>query len=232
MGPGFVLYAVMDYVVDQAVKQAPEIAQADAVIASRQRALTSAKRAPFVPDIALVAGGSNLMSRNGVGSTAIPGGPDDTSWNVAVQASLPLFTGRRRAAELSQARHELTASEADRASASDGVAARARVALERTSASFPSIALSMEAEAAASENLASVTDAYARGAVSVTDLIDAQNAALSAGLAAADAKYGFLLDFVAVLRAMSEFELLLDPASRERWIQEVNAWMAQHGAAR
>jgi outer membrane protein len=222
----------MDYVVDQAVKQAPEIAQADAVIASRQRALTSAKRAPFVPDIALVAGGSNLMSRNGVGSTAIPGGPDDTSWNVAVQASLPLFTGRRRAAELSQARHELTASEADRASASDGVAARARVALERTSASFPSIALSMEAEAAASENLASVTDAYARGAVSVTDLIDAQNAALSAGLAAADAKYGFLLDFVAVLRAMSEFELLLDPASRERWIQEVNAWMAQHGAAR
>jgi outer membrane protein TolC len=77
-----------------------------------------------------------------------------------------------------------------------------------------------------------VTDAYGRGAVSITDLIDAQDTALSAGLAAADAKYGFLSDFVAVLRAMSEFELLLDPASRERWIQEVNAWMAQHGAAR
>jgi outer membrane protein TolC len=220
----------MGYVVDQAVRQAPEIAQAEAVIASRQRALTSAKRSPFVPNIALVAGGSNLMSRSGVGATPIPGGPDDTSWNVAVQAQLPLFTGRRRAAELSQARHELTASEADRVSASDGVAARARIALERTSASFPSIALSMEAAGAANENLASVTDAYARGAVSVTDLIDAQNAALSAGLAAADAKYGFLLDFVAVLRAMSEFELLLDPDSRERWIQEVNVWMAQHGA--
>jgi outer membrane protein TolC len=220
----------MNYVVDQALKQAPEIAQADAVIASRQRALTSAKRAPFVPDIAFVAGGTSLISRNGVGSVAIPGGPDDTSWNVAVQASLPLFTGRRRAAELSQARHELTASEADRSSASDGVAARARVALERTSASFPSISLAIEAAAAANENLASVTDAYARGAVSVTDLIDAQNAALSAGLAAANAKYRFLIDFVAVLRAMSEFELLLDPDSRERWIQEVNEWMAQHGA--
>ena len=131
----------MGYVVDQAVRQAPEIAQAEAVIASRQRALTSAKRSPFVPNIALVAGGSNLMSRSGVGATPIPGGPDDTSWNVAVQAQLPLFTGRRRAAELSQARHELTASEADRVSASDGVAARARIALERTSASFPSIAL-------------------------------------------------------------------------------------------
>src|SRR5262249_51246696 len=163
-----------------------------------ERAVTAAKRAAFVPDIALVGGSSNLLSRSGLGSQAVPGAPNDNSWNVAVQASLPLFTGRRRAAELSQARHELTASVADRASASDGGRARAKIALERTSASFPAIALSPEADAAANENLASVTDAYARGAVSVTDLIDAQNTALSAGLAAADAKFGFMSDYVSV----------------------------------
>src|SRR5262249_39205289 len=96
----------MEYVVDASLKQAPELAQADAVIAGRQRAVTAAKRSAFVPDVAFVAGGSNALARSGAGAVRVPGAPDDTSWNVAVQASLPLFTGRRRAAELSQARHE------------------------------------------------------------------------------------------------------------------------------
>jgi outer membrane protein TolC len=73
-----------------------------------------------------------------------------------------------------------------------------------------------------------VTDAYSRGVVSITDLIDAQDTALSADLAMADAKYTFLTDFVAVLRAMSEFEILLEPAAREAWINRVEEWFRTH----
>jgi outer membrane protein len=221
----------MAYVVARAVEQAPEIAQADAVIAGRQRALTAAKRSAFVPDLALVSSDSSALRRTGAGPTGVPGALDDESWNIALQATLPLFTGRKRAAELSQARHELRASEADRASAGDYVEARARIALQRAAASFPSIELSQEAAAAANENLASVTDAYARGAVSVTELIDAQDAALDAGLGAADAKFSFLIDFVGVLRAMAQFEILTDPLSREQWLQEIERWVANRAAA-
>ncbi len=64
----------------------------------------------------------------------------------------------------------------------------------------------------------------AHGAVSITDLIDAQDAALEADLAAADAKYAFLIDFVSVLRATSEFDVLLDPYAREAWQQRVESW--------
>jgi outer membrane protein TolC len=88
--------------------------------------------------------------------------------------------------------------------------------------------LSAEAAAAANENLAMVGDAYTRGDVSITDLIDAQDTALAADLAAADAKYGFLDDFVNVLRAVGEFGLLLDPASRDAWLGRVEAWFAGH----
>jgi outer membrane protein len=73
-----------------------------------------------------------------------------------------------------------------------------------------------------------VTDAYARGVVSVTELIDAQDTALSASLGAADAKYTFLIDFVSVLRSMSEFEILLDPGSREQWYRRVDDWFRTH----
>jgi outer membrane protein len=221
----------MEYVVAQALEQAPEVAQADAVLAGRRRAVTAARRSAFVPDLAIVSNGSSALSRAGAGSATVAGAPDDESWSISLQATLPLFTGRKRAAELSQARHELRASEADRAAATDSVEARARIALQRSAGSFPAIALSREAAAAANENLASVTDAYARGAVSVTELIDAQDAALDAGLAAADAKFGFLIDFVGVLRALSEFEVLLDPPSREAWLEEVDEWVANRAAA-
>jgi outer membrane protein len=221
----------MEFVVARALEQAPEVAQADAVIAGRQRAVTAAQRSAFVPDLAIVSTGSGAVARGGAGSTAAPGSPDDESWNVSLQATLPLFTGRKRAAELSQARHELRASQADKRSAADAVEARARIALQRAASSFPSIALSQEAAGAANENLTSVTDAYARGAVSVTELVDAQDAALGAGLAAADAKFGFLVDFVSVLRAMAEFEVLLDPASRNAWLNEIDEWVANRAAA-
>jgi outer membrane protein len=73
-----------------------------------------------------------------------------------------------------------------------------------------------------------VTDAYARGVVSVTELIDAQETALSAGLGAADATYTFLIDFIDVLRSMSQFGILLDPDSREAWYRSVDDWFRTH----
>lgn len=218
----------MEYAVSTALATAPEIAQTEALVSGRQRALTAAKRSYYLPDIALVSNGSNVLQKGGNGSAAVAGGPNEERWSVSLQATLPLSTGGRRGAEVSQARHNLREIEAERTAATDGVEARTRVALHRTAGSYPSIDLSRQAAAAADENLRMVTDAYARGVVSVTELIDAQDAALSSGLAAADAKYTFLIDFVAVLRSMSEFEILLDPASREAWYGRVDEWFRTH----
>jgi len=218
----------MEYAVQAALENSPEIAQAGAVIDARQRAFDSAGRAYYLPDIALVSNGSKFTSKSGAGSLSVPGGPDDEAWSVSLQATLPLFTSGLRGAERSQARHELRAGEADKAAAVDGIEARTRAVLHRTASSWPSIDLSREAADASEENLANVTDAYARGAVNVTDLIDAQEAALSAGLGATDAKYGFLVDFVGVLRSMGDFEILLDPGSREAWYARVEKYFREH----
>ena len=220
--------AFMEYAVHTALQNAPEIKQAEAVLTARQRALSSAGRAFYLPDLALVSNGTKFMEKSGSGSLSVPGAPDDESWSVSLLATLPLLTGGQRGAERSQARHEVRASEADRVSVMDGIEARTRLVLHRTAASWPAIDLSREAQAAADENLANVTEAYARGAVSVTDLIDAQETALIAGLSASDAKYGFVTDFVQVLRSMGEFEILLDPASRETWYARVETWFREH----
>jgi len=214
------------YAVQAALGQAPEIAQSEAFIAGRERSVIAARRAFYVPDLALVGGNSHIVSESGAGSMDLPGTPDDESWSISLQATWPLFSGGRRSAELAKARHNLRASEANCHAITDAVEARTRDALHRVSSSFPSIELSRTAAGAADENLRMVTDAYGRGAVSVTELIDAQDTALEANLAATDATYGFLVDLVDVLRAMSEFDLLLDPASRDAWFDRVDEWFA------
>ncbi len=37
-----------------------------------------------------------------------------------------------------------------------------------------------------------------------------------------------MTDFVNVLRSMGEFEILLDPASREAWYARVETWFREH----
>ncbi len=220
-----------EFSVADALAHAPELKGVDATIVAQQRAARSAQRSFYVPQLALQASGSDAFERSGAGSQSGPLFPDEESWNVTLQASLPLFTGGARRAEYARARYGLQQLEAQRAAIADAVEARTRAALHRTASSFPSIDLSQQAAAAARENLTMVRDAYAKGAVSVTDLVDAQNASLEAELAAAEAKYTFLIDFIAVLRATGSFDMLLDPASRQAWFERVDAWFREHAGS-
>lgn len=219
-----------EFSVAEALAQAPELKGVDATIVAQQRAARSAQRAYYLPELSLRAIGSEALERSGVGSESGPGFPDDQAWNVSLQASLPLFTGGARRAEYARNRYGLRQLEAQRESTADAVEARTRAALHRTASSYPAIELSQDAAAAARENLTMVRDAYAKGALSVTDLVDAQDASLEAELAAAEAKYTFLIDFVAVLRATGSFDMLLDPASRQSWFERVDAWFREHAS--
>ena len=96
---------------------------------------------------------------------------------------------------------------------------------ERIDDTRRSVAEEVEASSlVASQVLRRVSDAYGRGIVSVTDLIDAQEADLSSQLAAAQARFNFLADFIDVLRATGSFDVLLDPGSRNAWYERVDAW--------
>ena len=74
--------------------------------------------------------------------------------------------------------------------------------------SFTNIALSKAAAAAADENLVVVSDLYGRGAVGITDLLDAQNAALRDDQAAENAVFDFLVDLIRAERTTSNFFFL------------------------
>ena len=219
-----------EFILTQAREYSPELKRADELIAGQQRAVTSARRAFFVPDVVAVGTTSDEFGRSGAGSEHSALTPRSTGWFVGIQATIPIFSGGTLEARLSQNRHQLRQLDAERDAAVDAVDARARSVLARVPSSYPAIALSREAAAAAHENYAKVADAYARGVVSITDLISAQDASLNADLSQAQATFTFLIDFADTLRVSNSFDVLVDPQTREPWYRAVDAWFADHGA--
>ena len=218
-----------EFILAQAREYSPEIRRVDELLAGQEREVTSSRRAFFVPDLSAVGIAADQFSRGGVGSERSALTPNNTAWFVGVQATIPIFSGGALRARLSQSKHQLKQLDAQRAATVDAVDARARSVLARIPSSYPAIALSREAAAAARENYIKVADAYARGVVSITDLISAQDASLSADLAQAQATFTFLTDFTDTLRVSNSFDVLLDPQTRAPWYDTVDAWFDAHG---
>jgi outer membrane protein TolC len=218
-----------EFILTQAHEYSPEIRRVDELMAGQQREITSARRAFFIPDLVAVAVAADQFGRGGAGSGRAASTPGSTAWFVGIQATLPLFSGGALEANLSQSKHQLRQLDTQRDATADAIDARARSVLARITASYPAIALSREAAAAAQENYSKVADAYARGVVSITDLLSAQDASLNAGLAQAQATFTFLIDFTDTLRVSNSFDVLLDPQTREPWYDTVDAWFRAHG---
>jgi outer membrane protein len=218
-----------EFILAQAHEYSPEVKRADELLAGQQREVTSARRAFFIPDLAAVGIASDQFSRGGAGSERTPLTPNNSGWFVGIQATIPIFSGGALKARLSENRHQLKQLDAQRDATVDAVDARARSVLARIPSSYPAIALSREAASAAHENYTKVADAYARGVISITDLISAQDASLNAELSQAQATFTFLIDFADTLRVSNSFDVLLDPQTREPWYSAVDAWFVTHG---
>lgn len=213
------------YFLDQATNNAPELTQFNPLIAAQQRRIKSDRRAYYVPDVELTSRYERDIDRSGRAASLSGTGLDRNQWFVGIQASLPLYAGGGRSARLGRSRHQLRQLRLDQNASRERVEARMAAALQQVGGSYPGIVLSRQAADAATSNLALVTDQYSKGSVSITELIDAQNASLVAGLDASAAQYAFLIDFVEVLRASGDFDLLLKEDGIEQWQQRLNQYI-------
>ncbi len=214
------------FAVKQALRLRPELKAIDAAIAAKQREKVAAGREFWLPEFTLEGNVDQYFSQDGAGVRGdIPDGLDDTDWQVGVFARLPLFEGGRKSSALGRTREELARLRIERAALAERVGQNVLSALNRTRASYPGISLSREAADAARRNLNLITDSYVQGLKSIIDLLDAQNQALTADQAAANAVYNFLVDLMGVERAMGEFTTFLPEDRRLQWKEEVEKYM-------
>lgn len=202
---------LIEYSVVRGVERSPEVQQLQALRAAKSRELVSNRRAYWLPDFALRGQYSDNLGQGGAGVGAQQYADD---WNVMMVASIPLYSGGQRRSAVSRASNQLSELDARIASAREKIEQSIRAAMHAINASYPSIALSREAADASAKNLELVTDAYAKGVVSILDLLDAQNAALQANESAESAVYNFLADVMQAQRSAGEFDFLMNESAQ------------------
>jgi outer membrane protein TolC len=219
-----------DFLVEKGLALSPEVQQFDDSILAAERAHTAANRSFWSPDIGLTGGVGHVFSRGGEGSAMDdPLLPDDTSWNVGIFLSLPLFEGGARFAETRRTTQQTYQLRRDREATAQRIEQNVRDATFEVAASRLAIDLARKSAEAAERNLDLVADNYTLGRVSLVDLIDAQTNALASHLAAANAVNDYLLDLMTVERAVGQFMFFVSAEDREYWIQELESFAAARG---
>jgi outer membrane protein len=244
---------LIDFLTREGAIYAPELRQIDAVIAAEERSLTSTRLSSFVPTISAFAKFSSRFAESRITSpfqlpamsAAPPPGtpgeaflyqvlgafsptlPDKQDWSVGLQLSLNLFNGLATDAAVRQHSASLDRFRIQRRAVAEKVALRIRIELEKAKASHFAIEQARLEQAAARKTLDIVTNSYSLGAVSILSLLDAQNSTLRADQVAANALYDFLVDYVALQRAIGRFDVLMTPDDRADLLTRLKEYMTK-----
>ena len=226
-----------EFMADEAILNSPEIRSIDSQISGREELLKGERRQLGIPDIAVIGGFQHVPYAGGAGSEApvsSPGfsfpGRQTFTWNVGAAASLTLFDGTSNYARIRRTFREIDRLDTDRAIIAQRLEQDVRAALHQAGFSYANINLTRDAAEASARNLELVTDLYKRGAADIIQLVDAQNQALGAALAAANALYDFLIDALRVQRASGSFSLEGSQEVRDDFLQRLDAFAAKQRA--
>ena len=220
-----------EFMAKEAILNSPEIRSIDSTISSRDELLKGERRQLGIPDVAVIGGFTHIPYVGGTGAEPPPTvdgfpGRQTFTWNVGAAATLTLFDGTSNYARIRRTFRELDRLHTDRAVIAQRLEQNVRAALHQAGFSYANIDLSSDAAEASSKNLELVTDLYLRGAADIIQLVDAQNQALGAALAAANALYDFLIDALRVQRAAGSFSLEGTQEDRDDFIERIDAFAA------
>jgi len=224
------------YFLEETLLGAPELKAMKQQIDAQGRRLESTKRAFYLPDFEARASIDQELMRGGDGTQQVdfsklfPGAPggitDNTDWFLGIEARLPLYQGGARSAEKNRAQAEL---DQDQLRYDDLVIGLQSGVLQQalsTAARFDQIAYTRIAATAGHNNLTLVTEAYERGVMTVTDLVDAQFAAFNADQNAANAVYDFLIDYLKLQRYTGHFDITASDPERAAMKERLRAALA------
>jgi len=212
------------FLIQEAKNNSPELASLDYNLKAVERNFRLNSLGRLVPTVALQANYNQNFNQWGVGSTDLD---PANNYNLGVNLSLPIFNQFRnninkQTAKIQQDQLEINIQNTELAIESNVSAAVLNVINQ-----ISNIQLSEVSVNAAQEALELVQTSYSEGAVSIIQLIDAQNNYLQAQLAQASATYNFLLNTIQLERFMG-YNFLLhteeeNNAFRQRFTEFLDA---------
>ncbi len=220
-------YRLADFQVARAKEITPDLKQFDYNVQAQERSVLFNQRNRYLPVFSLGGNYNYEFYRAGNGVTPDFGeAPNDWNWNLQFGASVPLFQGGRRSSQYQQSRVQLAQLNTRRNNTERLIEQQVRSELENVRASYRNLELTKEAEEAVVRNFEIVQDAYSKGRVTITQLLDAQNAAISAQLNSANAIYIFLIDLLSMERASGSFYMLMTDEQKEAYTNDITTYFS------
>ena len=197
------------FLIQEAKNNAPELKSLEYNLEAVERNLKLNSAGRFLPTVALQGQYNSTFNRSGAGSTAPQGfALVDNSYNASINVSIPILnqnqTNINRKTNIIQ-KDQLNINKANTELAIDG---NVRIGVLNVINQISNIELSEVSEEAAKESLELTRVSYTSGAVSIIQLIDAQNNYLNAQLASTNAIYNFLINSLQLERFLGYYFLL------------------------
>ena len=195
------------------------------------RQLIQNQRLLYVPTVALQAQTSQIIGRGGAGSTVDASAMalgmtelQDNSWFAGIALSLPIVNGGNRRAAIQQSKITLEQLGNSQTLLDQNLELGVRASVLDLLRATTNIQNSNIASESAQENFALVQENYKQGQVTITQLIDAQQTALEARLAAAFSVYEYIQAHLQVEFQVGSFLMLMS----EDQLQDFNDRLLQY----
>lgn len=223
-----------EFLIDYAYENAPEIEQIEWAIRAQKTSLKSNQLSRFLPQVAMQGNIDKNLGRYG---TRTPDAtfemlgidPYQPTWNVGVNASLPLFQGFVRNKRIQQDKIRIDQLETNRDLVRQSFATNIRISLENLGNSYNDIQFTQQAKESSDKYLGIVQDLYREGAINIVTLLDAQNNALRASLGAISSQYQFIIDAIIIERLFNNIYLLKSDDEKEEFINAYLNYLINNG---
>lgn len=221
------LQILTEFLIEEAQQNMPSVKQLEANIRAAERQQKLNRRMFYLPTVALRGQADYTYFRGGKGVQPGPSALPDVTWNLSLHLSYPLFQGNQRRIAMDQTaveQYQLRLKEEDlRNRLSEAVQIRVTNAVSRRT----NIRFARVAAESAQMNFELVQDAYLKGQLEITQLIDAQRAAFSAREAETAAVYEYLASYLALENSIGAYTMLMTSEELEAFVERLTAFFSR-----
>ena len=216
--------AFVKFLIQEAKKNAPELKSLDFNIAAIGRSVKLNTAGRFLPTLALQ--GQYNKNFNQWGTGVNPNALNE-NYNIGLNLSIPLVDQNRKNINRQIALIQKDQLDINKSNTQLAIATNVNNAVLAIINEISNIELSSVSETAAEEALDLTQTSYSNGAVTVVQLIDAQNNYLNASLARFNAVYNYLLSSLRLERFLGYYFLMHTKAENDEFISRFITFLEQ-----
>jgi len=214
---------LIEFLIEEAKNNAPEIKYLDYNLKAAERSLKLNSSGRFVPTLGLQGQYNRQFNQWGAGS--IPEPILDDNYSIGLNLSIPIFQQNQQNINKQTAAIQQDQLNINRENTLLSIELNVNDAVLGMMNQIANIELSKVSEETARESLELTLDAYTNGAVTITQLLDAQRNYLQAQLSKANATYNYLLSSMQLERYIGRFFLLHSEVENQNFILRFNEFI-------